>query len=110
MNTHKNIWIMQRISALILIPLSFWFILNCLSFSSMQYFEIIIFFNSTLNSLLFITMMVVMLIHAKLGCDNIIEDYFSEKKIKYISKKIVNILVYLSIFFSVLAVIKIYLY
>ena len=107
MRKYKNKWIIQRITALVLIPLSFWFIINCLSFSSMKYFEIIIFFNSLPNSFLFLLMMIVMLIHAKLGCDNIIEDYVSKNYIKILSKHAINLLISLSILIVILSVIKV---
>ena len=107
MKKYKNKWIMQRITALILIPLSFWFIITCLSFSSMQYFEIIIFFNSALNSFLFLLMIIVTLIHSKLGCDNIIEDYVSTNYVKILSKRIINLFIYLLIFVVILSIIKV---
>ena len=107
MKNYKNKWIIQRVSALILIPLLFWFIFQCLSFSTMEYSQIIIFFTSTLNSFLFLIMMLVTIIHAKLGCDNIIEDYVSGKKIKFISKLTIIFLFYLSALIFILSIMKV---
>ena len=107
MKNFNKTWIIQRISGLILIPLTFWFITNFISFLSMQYFEILIFFNSGLNSFLFLLMMIIMSIHAKFGFDNIIEDYVRERNKKNISKIIITILVSLSIIVSVFAIMKV---
>jgi succinate dehydrogenase hydrophobic anchor subunit len=41
-------WLTQRITALILIPLTFWFIYSAISLSKMTYYEIEIFFNPIL--------------------------------------------------------------
>ena len=88
-------WIVQRITAAILIPLSFWFIYHCLSFASMNYSQLFLFFKSIINSLLFLIMMISMLIHAKLGCETIVEDYVTSKSLKHISTLLINLIVYL---------------
>jgi len=109
MKNYSRKWIIQHITAVLLIPLSFWFIYNCVSFASMNYSELILFFNSTLNSFLFLVMMITMLIHAKFGCENIIEDYVSSVNIKNISKLTINALTFLSIFIVIIAISKILL-
>ena len=37
-------WVLQRVTALLLIPLTFWFIYSAISLSKMEYIEITIFF------------------------------------------------------------------
>ena len=100
-------WILQRLTALLLIPYSFWFVYNCKSFASMQYNEIILFFNSNLNSFLFLLMIFVTLLHTKIGCENIIEDYINDNKIKIINKFVINILIYFSFILAFVAVVRI---
>ena len=51
--------------------------------------------------------MLITIIHAKLGCDNIIEDYVSGKKIKFISKLTINFLFYLSALIFILSIMKV---
>ena len=68
-------WVLQIVTALFLIPLTFWFIFQCISFQDYQYEEIHLFFKSYFNSFLFMGMMIIMLIHSKLGCETIIKDY-----------------------------------
>ena len=46
-------WIMQRLTAVILIPLTFWFVYQCILISSYEYDQIRDFFFSKINTLLF---------------------------------------------------------
>ena len=102
-------WILQRITALFLIPLSFWFIYNCISFQNLDFFQLKSFFQSYLNSLLFLIMMFAMLVHAKLGCETIVEDYASSIVFKKISKMLINFITYISLFLVFLAIIKLHI-
>ena len=107
MKNYTNKWILQRLTALFLIHYSFWFIYHCLSFTSMKYNELILFFNSSLNSFLFLSMMFIVLIHTKIGCENIIEDYIKNNKVKIINKLAINIVIYFSFILVVIAVVRI---
>jgi len=99
-------WILQRITAIFLIPLSFWFIYNCISFQKYQYLDLKLFFKSFTNSFLFLLMMVSMLIHAKLGCDTIVKDYVSSSNSNKFFKILINFITYLSLFLVIIAIIK----
>ena len=110
MKNYANKWLIQRITAIILIPLSFWFVYHCLSFASMNYTQIFLFFKSIVNSLFFLIMMISMLIHAKLGCETIIEDYVKSKSLKDITTVLINLIVYLSMIIIILAIAKIVLF
>ena len=109
MREYKIKWIIQRITAVLLIPLSFWFIYNCLLFSQMNYNELFIFFNTLTNSFLFLLTMIIVLIHAKIGCETILDDYIKSNSLKKNLKIIINILVYLSILSVILSVLRILL-
>ena len=109
MKNYAKKWMIQRITAVLLIPLSFWFIYHCLSFASMNYTQLFLFFKSAVNSLLFLIMMISMLIHAKLGCETIIEDYVTSKSLKNISTLLINLIVYLSMTIITLAIVRIVL-
>ena len=109
MKNYARKWLIQRITAILLIPLSFWFIYHCLSFASMNYTQLFLFFKSTINSLLFLIMMISMLIHAKLGCETIVEDYVTSKSLKDISTLLINLIVYLSMIIITLAIVRIVL-
>ena len=88
-------WLTQRITASILIPLTFWFIYSAISLSKMTYSEIEIFFQSYFNAFLFFIMMQSMLLHSKLGLQTIIEDYVTSKKTSKAIKSFVNLSAYL---------------
>ena len=109
MKNYARKWIIQRITAILLIPLSFWFIYHCLFFASMNYTQLFLFFKSIINSLLFLIMMISMLIHAKLGCETIVEDYVTSKSLKDISTLLINLIVYLSMIIISLAIVRIVL-
>ena len=103
---YSSKWILQRITAIFLIPLSFWFIYKCISFQKLDFFELQLFFKSPLNSFLFFIMMVAMLIHAKLGNETIIQDYISSSFLNSFLKSLINFIVYVSLFLVIIAIIK----
>ena len=109
MKNYARKWIIQRVTAILLIPLSFWFIYHCLSFASMNYTQLFLFFKSSINSLLFLIMMISTLIHAKLGCETIIEDYVTSESLKNISILLINSISYLSMVIVILAIARIFL-
>ena len=109
-NSYSFKWILQRITALFLIPLSFWFIYNCISFQNLKYFELQLFFKSSLNSFLFTIMMTSMLLHAKLGCETIVQDYISSTFTIKFFKNIINFITFFSLFLVIVAIIKLNIY
>ena len=106
-NSYSFKWLIQRITAVFLIPLTFWFIYQCISFQSFVYSDLEIFFQSYLNSLLFLVMMISMLIHAKLGCETIIKDYISTPLLFKFFKNIINFIIYFSLLLVIVAIMKI---
>ena len=90
---YKNSWIAQRVTAAILLPLSFWFIYHCISFQSQSYEEIRIFFESFFNSFIFLIMMLAILLHSKIGCETIIQDYISTKNFQIFFIRFINFII-----------------
>ena len=88
-------WLLQRLTASMLIPLTFWFIYSAISLSRMEYEETVKFFQSFFNLFLFYSMMIAMLLHAKLGLQTIIDDYVTSKKIYKLSKWGINLTSYI---------------
>ena len=94
---------MQRITAVILIPLTFWFVYQCVLFSSYEYDQIRTFFFSKINASLFFILIMSMLYHAKLGNDTIVEDYVTSHNLKIITKLIISTLTYTSMFLTTIS-------
>ena len=107
MNNYSTKWIIQRITAILLIPLTFWFIYHCISFQNLNYAEIVFFFHSYLNSFLFLVLMISMLIHAKLGCETIVEDYVSSSNFKVSTIWTIKLITYGAVLISVISVFSI---
>ena len=95
MKNYASKWIMQRLTALILIPLTFWFVYQCVILSSYEYDQIRTFFFSKINASLFFILIMSMLYHAKLGNDTIVEDYITSNNLKKITKLIISSLTYI---------------
>ena len=51
-------------------------------------------------------MMIVMLVHAKLGCETIIQDYVSRSFIKLYLNSFINFILFLSLALVIFAIIK----
>ena len=95
MKNYASKWIMQRLTAVILIPLTFWFVYKCVLLSSYEYDQIKSFFFSKINASLFFVLIIAMLYHAKLGNETIVEDYVTSVNLKKITKLSISALTYL---------------
>ena len=95
MKNYAAKWIMQRLTAVILIPLTFWFVYQCVLLSTYEYDQIKAFFFSKINAALFFILIMSMLYHAKLGNETIVEDYVTSVNLKRVTKLTINILTYL---------------
>ena len=96
MKNYASKWIMQRLTAVILIPLTFWFVYKCVLLSNFEYDQIQAFFFSKINALLFFILIIAMLYHAKLGNETIVEDYVTSVNLKKVTKLSISVLIYLS--------------
>ena len=103
---YKYSWITQRVTAALLLPLSFWFIYHCILFQSQSYEEIRIFFESFFNSFIFLTMMLAILLHSKIGCETIIQDYISAKNLKIFFIRFINLIILASSIVVVVGILK----
>ena len=103
MKNYSTKWIMQRLTAVILIPLTFWFVYQCVLLSSYEYDQIRAFFFSKLNALLYFILIISMLYHAKLGNETIVEDYVKSHNIKKITKFSISALIYISMIITTIS-------
>ena len=95
MKSYASKWIMQRLTAVVLIPLTFWFVYQCVVLSNYEYDQIKSFFFSKINASLFFILIIAMLYHAKLGNETIVEDYVTSVNLKKITKLSISALTYL---------------
>ena len=94
MKNYSRKWLIQRITATLLLPLTFWFIYSTISLSKMDYTEITIFFKSYINLLLFYIMMIAMLLHSSLGLQTIIDDYVTSINLSKTIKFTINVVAF----------------
>ena len=94
MKNYTSKWIMQRLTAVILIPLTFWFVYQCVLLSNYEFDQIKSFFFSKINASLFFILIIAMLYHAKLGNETIVEDYVTSVNLKKITKLSISVLTY----------------
>ena len=103
MKSYASKWIMQRLTAVILIPLTFWFVYQCVLISNYEYDQIKAFFFSKVNSVLFFVLIITMLYHAKLGNETIVEDYVTSVNLKKVTKLFISTITYLSMILTTIS-------
>ena len=101
-----NHWIIQKVSALILLPLLCWFLFNFKEFINKDYSSQILWMQNFSNSLLLTLFIVVALFHLRLGLTVVIEDYIHNLKSK---KFLLSLITILCLLFAVFTVIVIYM-
>ena len=80
MNLNTLKWIYQRVSPPIIIILFFWIFAEALKIQDFNYKNINIFFINYLNLFLFITLMLMSLLHTSIEIFHSIHDYFAQTK------------------------------
>ena len=68
-------WWAQRLTAVVLIPLSLWFVYSLTTMYSANYETVTLWLNNTTNSLLMLFFILSLYYHAVLGLQVVIEDY-----------------------------------
>ena len=105
-NGALNHWITQKISALILLPLLWWFLFIFKDFINKDYSSQILWMKNFSNSSLLTLFIIIALFHLRLGLTVVIEDYIHNLKSKNFLLSLITILCLL---FSVFTVIVIYM-
>ena len=104
MKNYASKWIMQRLTAVILIPLTFWFVYQFVLLSNYEYDQIKAFFFSKINASLFFILIIAMLYHAKLGNETIVDDYVTSVNLKKVTKLSISVLTYLSMTLTTISI------
>ncbi|MEE9354668.1 MAG: succinate dehydrogenase, hydrophobic membrane anchor protein [Methylococcaceae bacterium] len=102
-------WLTQRIAAIILVPLSFWFATLLLKLPDNSYQQMIDWLSSPLNLLCSLLWLVVGIYHAVLGMHEVLEDYIPTEWIKKWSIWVVNGIGIVLVLLGFVAIIRIVL-
>ena len=108
-NTVLNHWILQKVSALVLIPLAVWFLLVLKDFLYNNYNDKVLWFKSYSNSILLSTFLLVAIFHLRLGLTVVIEDYIHNFKRKKILLSFLEILYLFLAVITVLMILNLYM-
>ena len=84
-------WLFLKISAVILIPLMIWFIINFASFYDGNYNELVSFFSKQPSKFLFSLFLIFAYFFSALSISEVFEDYIEDEKIKNAANKVLNI-------------------
>ncbi|MBO6482421.1 MAG: succinate dehydrogenase, hydrophobic membrane anchor protein [Pelagibacteraceae bacterium] len=85
-------WIIQRATALLMIPIMGWFVINFISIYDEGYFEVMNFFSSDKSKVRIPILIIISFIHIILGLKEVYQDYIQDEKIKNTANKITNVL------------------
>ena len=105
MHTSTKKWLFTKYSSILLIPLMIWFVINLTSIYDNDYIDVVNFFITQPSKIIFSIFIVVAYFFSALTISEIFEDYISNKKIKNVANKLLNIF---AIMIPLLTIIGIY--
>jgi len=89
--TGASHWWMQRVTAVALIPLSFWLIIFLDLSLNAPYQETVAWLSSPLHTLCIVAWVIAVFYHAALGLQVVIEDYVAAEGVKIVAVWTVNL-------------------
>ena len=91
-------WWHQKITAILLLPATLWFIFILPVFIELEYKEKLDWINITPNYMILSVFFIISAYHAKLGLTVVIEDYIHNRRSKKILITLINVIMLLVIF------------
>jgi len=88
-NHALNKWIIQRVSAVVLMPLLLFFLYSLVDLVNKDYTGALDFFDNYLSIIIFTLFLIFAGLHLKLGLSEIIEDYIQDERLKGVLNKII---------------------
>jgi succinate dehydrogenase / fumarate reductase membrane anchor subunit len=85
-------WLLQRITAVMLVPLLVWFLSVFIGLVQKDFQSIILFFKDNVNFVLSIIFLIIVFSHMKLGMGEIFEDYIQDNRYKSVANLIITAL------------------
>ena len=80
-------WIALKLSSLLLTPLMIWFAINLAGIYDKSFFEVLSFFRSQPEKILFILFIIFAYLFSSLSISEVFEDYIKDEKIKNAANK-----------------------
>lgn len=99
-------WWIQRLTALALVPLSFWFVFSILNHISDDHASVVAWISQPGVAVMMILYLAFMFIHAQLGVQVVIEDYVHNERVKMVSLLAVKTVLLVAGVGSVFAVLR----
>ena len=87
-NHALNKWIIQRVSAVVLMPLLLFFLYSLVDLVNKDYTGALDFFDNYFSIIIFTLFLIFAGLHLKLGLSEIIEDYIQDERLKRVLNKI----------------------
>ena len=100
-------WWMQRVSSVLLAPLSIWFLLCALPLLGADYADARVWLAQPLNALLILALVLAVIYHALLGVQVVVEDYIHTRWLEVAVLTSVRLLAFLAALATSLAVVRI---
>ncbi len=104
--TGTSHWWMQRVTAVALVPLSFWLIIFLDLSLNAPYQEMVAWLSSPLNTLGMVAWLLAVFYHAALGLQVVIEDYIAAEGVKIVAVWTVNLGFLLLVLAALIAVFR----
>jgi succinate dehydrogenase / fumarate reductase, membrane anchor subunit len=102
-------WWAQRLSAIALVPLSFWFIYSLVSMTTLDYMAAIGWLQTPMTSTLLILFVFALFYHAQLGMQVVIEDYVGNEILKITSIILLKFVMVFAGLAGIVAILKVFL-
>lgn len=102
-------WWAQRLTALALIPLTFWLVYSIVCMSTLDYMAAIGWLQSPMTSSLLILFVIALFYHAQLGMQVVIEDYVACEVLKITSVILLKFIIWFTGLASIMAILKVFL-
>ena len=90
MITATKKWLFLKISSIIFIPLTLWFIINFISIYDQSYLEVVNFFSKKISKILFSFFIIFGFAFSALSISEVFEDYISDDKLKNVANRLLN--------------------
>ena len=102
-------WWAQRLTAVVLIPLSLWFVYSLTTMYSANYETVTLWLNNTTNSLLMLFFILSLYYHSVLGLQVVIEDYVESEWQRKSLLLLIKIIFSIAALSAVIAIFSIYM-